>query len=257
MAINIEVVEKKKNTQLGEVGVQNMVSLAERLTNFLREFNIDLSIRLLNTLVRVQEPALHLINVALITGRDHRALATKCESAEWKMIEEELKKVETEVKINKRFILFFGAPGTGKTTRAIHMVPEVVVMHENITPKELLFDFDFVEGKPVFKKNALALAMEKGTGIVLDEINLAPFETIRFLQGILDNKETLTVGNITFQIKDGFHVIGTMNEEVLNMEHYLPEPLIDRAMEVKKFILTPEMLAKIAILGEEVDYSVI
>ena len=241
------VVDRSDDAEIKEEKHSLSNSCIEDLSNFLLEFNMNLSIRLLNTLVRVEDPEQYLINYALLTGRDHMELAQKCQSFEFKKINAAIKNTNTDKEINKRFILYFGHAGTGKTTKAMSEAKTIVVMNENVTPKELLLDFSFEDGQPSFKKSALALAMEKGEKIVLDEINLAPFETIRFLQGILDNKEEVTVGHETFKIKEGFQIIGTMNEEVLGMESYLPEPLIDRAKEIVQFKLTTKRLKELAL----------
>lgn len=219
----------------------------EKLQNFLKEFNIDLSIRLLNTLVRVQNPTTYLFNYAQLTGKDVLSLSEKCNSDEYEQLEAALLLHKTSKRVNKRFKLYFGSAGTGKTTQALDETENIIVCHENITPKELVFEFNFKDGNPTFEKSAFCKAMENGEKVVLDEINLLPFETIRFLQGVLDNKTTVTVGDEIIQIKDGFEVIGTMNEEILGVENYLPEPLIDRAFEIKQFILTPKNLFSMAI----------
>lgn len=218
----------------------------EKLQNFLKEFNIDLSIRLLNTLVRVQNPTTYLYNYAQLTGKDTLSLSEKCKSDEYKQLETAITLHTTDKQINKRFKLYFGSAGTGKTTKALDETENIIVCHENITPKELIFEFEFKDGNPTFAKSAFCKAMENGEKVILDEINLLPFETIRFLQGVLDNKTTVTVGDEIIQIKDGFEVIGTMNEEILGVENYLPEPLIDRTFEIKQFILTPENLFNMA-----------
>lgn len=245
----IEIIENlnKEISSNANEGIVNVANLVKRLQDFLKEFNINLSIRLFNTLVNIDTPAEHLLNYALLTGRDYIDLSDKTNSKEWKIMESEIKSIKTDKKINTRFDLYFGSAGTGKTTQAIKEAGQVVVMNENITPKELVFDFTFENGQPKFVKNAFARAMEEGKPIVLDEINLAPFETIRFLQGVLDNKEEVIVSDTLIKIKDGFKVIGTMNEEVLGMESFLPEPLVDRACVLKKFVLTPERLAELAV----------
>lgn len=228
--------------------VDDIMPTVIQLKDFLREFNLDLSPRLLNSLVRVEEPSEYLLNYALLTGRNHLDLNMRMESREWQNIEKVLKEVTTNKKINNRFILYFGAPGTGKTTKAQTLAKKTMIMHENITSKELLYSFDFDEnGHPTFKKTALAEAMENGEPIVLDEINLAPLETLHFLQGILDNKDEIVVDKESIKIKDGFKVIGTMNEEILGVEYYLPEPLIDRTEVLKKFVLTPGEILDISI----------
>ena len=85
--------------------------------------------------------------------------------------------------------------------------------------------------------------MENGTKITLDEINLLPFESLRFLQSILDNKTEINYKGQVIHIKDGFQIIGTMNLTVNGSVFNLPEPLVDRACELKEYKLTAEQLA--------------
>lgn len=251
----VKFMTKEEYDKMNEVQEEKVTTTSEdllptvvKLKDFLREFNLDLSPRLLNSLVRVEEPLEYLLNYALLTGRNHLDLNMRMESREWQIIEKALKETTTDKQINNRFILYFGSAGTGKTTKAQTLAKKTMIMHENITSKELLYSFDFDEnGHPTFKKTALAKAMENGEPIVLDEINLAPLETLHFLQGILDNKEAVVIENDVFEIKEGFKIIGTMNEEILGVEYYLPEPLIDRAEVLKKFVLTPGEILDISI----------
>jgi MoxR-like ATPase len=103
-------------------------------------------------------------------------------------------------------------------------------------------DFVFVEGKPSFKPSALWECMEQGKSITLDEINLLPFDSLRFLQGILDGKKEFLYKGHTVTIADGFEIIGTMNLVVNGSVFNLPEPLVDRCAYIEKFELTAEDL---------------
>ena len=106
------------------------------------------------------------------------------------------------------------------------------------------YDFIFDNGQATFKPSALWRSMVDGTPIVLDEINLLPFDSLRFLQTILDGKaEFLYKGN-TVKIADGFKIIGTMNLTVNGMTYGLPEPLVDRAEDMQKFTLSAKDLLK-------------
>ena len=109
-------------------------------------------------------------------------------------------------------------------------------------PSDLMEDFNFKDGKAEFNPSALCRAMTEGKTIVLDEINLLPFESLRFLQSILDNKSEIVYKGHVIEIKDGFQIIGTMNLHVNGCVYALPEPLIDRASELRKFTLTAKDL---------------
>ena len=106
----------------------------------------------------------------------------------------------------------------------------------------MLEDFKFVNGKATFIPSALQKAMIDGNVICLDEINLLPFESLRFLQSILDNKDVINYKGQDIHIKEGFKIIGTMNLKVNGQTFGLPEPLVDRADDIKKFVLTADDL---------------
>lgn len=143
---------------------------------------------------------------------------------------------------NKRFEVYYGAPGTGKTTLASTFSDTIIVCRSDMLPKDLLEDFMFDNGKASFHKSAFWTAMEEGKPIVLDEINMLPFETLRFLQGVLDNKEYIDYNGEKIYIADGFKVIGTMNLDIGGVAQPLPPPLVDRASSIREFTLTADML---------------
>ena len=68
--------------------------------------------------------------------------------------------------------------------------------------------------------------MEQGKAIVLDEINLLPFDSLRFLQGILDGKSEIIYKGNVITIAEGFQVIATMNLVVNGTVFNLPSLLL-------------------------------
>lgn len=111
-------------------------------------------------------------------------------------------------------------------------------------PNDLLQTFEFENGQPTFKPSELALAIENGGTICLDEINLLPQASLRFLQGILDNSKTFVYGGKTYNVNDNFNIIGTMNLVVNGVYEPLPQPLVDRASDIKHFKGKIDLLAK-------------
>ena len=109
-------------------------------------------------------------------------------------------------------------------------------------PADLMEDFCFEDGKPSFKPSVLWNCMTEGKPIVLDEINLLPFDSLRFLQGVLDGKSEFDYKGRKVVIADGFQIIGTMNLAIGGMVYGLPEPLVDRCADMKEFRLTADML---------------
>ncbi len=151
--------------------------------------------------------------------------------------------IAPQKRINTRFKLYYGSQGTGKTTQALQESNGAcMVCHSAMLPSDLMEDFKFNDGKAAFTPSALYNAMLNGTSIVLDEINLLPFESLRFLQSIVDGKPEFIYKGQTVQIKDGFKIIGTMNLHVNGCVYSLPEPLVDRCEEIKEFKLTADSL---------------
>ena len=164
-------------------------------------------------------------------------------SPEFNEIALELVNITPSTKINTRFKLYYGSAGTGKTTAAMKEADgNCMVCHSAMLPSDLMEDFKFEEGKAAFQPSSLYKAITEGKKIVLDEINLLPFESLRFLQSILDGKKEFNYKGINVRIKDGFQIIGTMNLNVNGSVYSLPEPLVDRAEQIKKYTLTADNL---------------
>lgn len=168
----------------------------------------------------------------------------KMKSGEFLQLVKEISSLEVNSKINKRFKLYYGSQGTGKTTEALKETDNLcMICHSAMLPSDLMEDFKFDDGKAGFNPSVLWKAIVEGKKICLDEINLLPFESLRFLQSILDGKSEFTYKGEVVKVKEGFQIIGTMNLVVNGSVFSLPEPLIDRAEQLKKFKLTAENLA--------------
>ena len=230
----------------------------QQLINFFAEFKYEPSIRFVDTLARKlrvpNEPTrvntvaatnyvkryFELTNSPYLTG-----IEDKIKSIEFQSILTAIARLNINKEINKRLEIYYGPQGTGKTTDALTQTANrIVCCHSGMMPEDLLEDFDFedVHGNPVYKPSALQHAMTDGTPICLDEINLLPFETIRFLQTITDNKTSIIYKDKTINISNGFRIIGTMNLKVGNQIFPLPEPLVDRALDIRRYKITAELL---------------
>lgn len=144
--------------------------------------------------------------------------------------------------INNRLRIYYGAQGTGKTTEAMKQTQTVVVCNSAMQPCDLIEDFTFDDGKATFHPSALVKAMEAGETVLLDEMNLLPFDSLRFLQGICDGKESFEWKGNTIHIHTGFNIIGTMNLVVNGTTFGLPEPIVDRCAELREFTLNIDAL---------------
>lgn len=220
-----------------------------KLIKFFTEFQFEpnfrfvnsLSLALANSKTRANDYISHYFE--LIDSPYSKDVAQKIKSAEFKEILKDLSAVVPTKVVNERFKLYYGSQGTGKTTIAMQETNgKCMVCNSSILPADLMEDFVFVDGKATFKPSALWRSMVDGTAIVLDEINLLPFDSLRFLQTILDGKKEFLYKGNKVEIKDGFQIIGTMNLTVNGMTYGLPEPLVDRCKEMKKFSLTAKDL---------------
>ncbi len=223
-------------------GLQNMIK-------FFTEFQFEPNFRFVNSYSLALAKSDKLGNeyiknyFELIDSPYVEDIKAKITSAEFKGISKDIKAVAPTKVVNERFKLYYGSQGTGKTTMAMQETENrCMVCNSALLPNDLMEDFVFVDGKASFVPSILAECMAKGLPIVLDEINLLPFDSLRFLQTILDGKEEFIYKGKTIKIAKGFQIIGTMNLTVNGMTYGLPEPLVDRCAETRKFSLSAKDL---------------
>ena len=229
---------------------EKLKDVIEKLMNFFKEFEFEPNFRFMNTLSfkakEKNESAVDYVKnyFALMDSSYKTEVANKVNSTEFKSMLKVLKEnANPQYHINNRLAIYYGSAGTGKTTLAMKESDNrCIVCNASMLPSDLMEDFVFTEGKPTFQKSVLWECMEKGLPIVLDEINLLPFDSLRFLQGILDGKKEFDYKGHKVAIADGFKVIGTMNLTIGGMVYGLPEPLIDRCADMKQFNLSAEQL---------------
>ena len=225
---------------------QTATDAIQKLMNFFSEFSFSPNFRFINTFCKTikrdgsKTAKSYIANYFALTDNGYyNQIVDKMKSVEFNDIISAFYNIGTEKSINNRFKLYYGSQGTGKTTIAMQEANNnCIVCHSAMLPSDLMEDFAFDDGKANFKPSQLYKAMLEGKTIVLDEINLLPFESLRFLQSILDGKSSFVYKGQTVQINDGFQIIGTMNLQVNGMIYALPEPLVDRASELKEFKLT-------------------
>ncbi len=219
----------------------------ERLIQFFSEFNYSPSHRFLNSLIQSKDKQAYVCNYFRIQDHNYASeIAEKIKSAEFKAICDDLKNIKIKP-INTRLEVYFGEPGSGKTTKAMTMADKCMVCSSDMLPADLMQNFCFKDGKADFDPSDLWKAMENGETIVLDEINMLPFESLRFLQGITDGKTSFDYKGHTINIKPGFKIYATMNLNVNGQTIPLPEPLVDRSYEIVEFKLSANDLVKAAL----------
>lgn len=224
-------------------GLQNIIK-------FFSEFEFEPNYRFINTLgfkvAKNKTAAMnYIVNYFSLTDNQYKnEVKAKIKSQEFDNILSDLSaSPKPEKIINKRFKVYYGSAGTGKTTLAQSEADNrCIVCNASMLPADLMEDFCFEDGRPSFKPSVLWNCMTEGKPIVLDEINLLPFDSLRFLQGILDGKSEFDYKGRKVVIADGFQIIGTMNLAIGGMVYGLPEPLVDRCADMKEFRLTANML---------------
>jgi hypothetical protein len=228
----------------------------EKLMDFFSEFSFTPSFRFTNTFAFMacesKQMACDYVHnyFALMNSNYVKEVEQKIKSAEFANIIKSIAQYGRPTNhINTRLKVYYGSAGTGKTTLAQKESDNrCIVCNSSMLPADLMEDFIFKDGQPDFNPSLLWECMEQGKKVMLDEINLLPFDSLRFLQGIVDGKTEFYYKNRPVHIKDGFQIIGTMNLSLGGMTYGLPEPLVDRCSDTKEFVLTAEQLAK-SIMG--------
>ena len=242
--INFGAEATDDNAPKKEFDLEALRTTIQNTINFFSEFDFEPNFRFLNTLSRNSDSkttAKRYIHnyFALIDSPYINDIDNKMKSPEFDSIYEGFAAQTTEKRINRRLAIYYGAQGTGKTTKACQEADNCcIVCNNSMLPADLMQDFDFDNGKATFKSSALYDAIVNGKTIVLDEINLLPFESLRFLQGIVDGKPSFIYKDREVKIADGFKIIGTMNLFVNGMAYALPSPLVDRCENIEEFKLT-------------------
>ena len=213
-----------------------------KMINFFSEFNFSPSFRFINSFALSLDKREYVRNYFVVQDHPYTTeIADKIKSAEFNEIMHAFEGCSPKA-INTRFELFFGEPGTGKTTEAMSIAEKCVVCSSDMLPADLMQNFAFNDGKAGFEKSDLWIAMEEGKAIVMDEVNMLPFESLRFLQGITDGKETIDYKGHTIHIHPSFKIYATMNLNVNGQCIPLPAPLVDRSYEIREFKLSADDL---------------
>ncbi len=144
-------------------------------------------------------------------------------------------------------VLLAGPPGTGKTTWGMNLHPEAISI--TFTPEmssaEVRGMFVPKGGEFEFLLGVGSTAWEKGVPLVINEIDRVSPDVETLLHNLMDDPEiakmTLPGGRIILP-KDGFRVIGTMNQRF----EILPAALRDRfrGQEVLVDMPHPSLLRK-------------
>ena len=161
----------------------------QKLMSFFTEFSFTPSFRFTNTFAFMacqgKKTAMDYVRnyFALMDSSYVKEVEQKIKSAEFAQIIKDIAQYGAPSKhINTRFKVYYGSAGTGKTTLAqTESENRCIVCNSSMLPSDLMEDFIFKDGNPDFNPSLLWDCMEQGKTIVLDEINLLPFDSLRFL----------------------------------------------------------------------------
>lgn len=237
--------EQSKEEPKQEISRESLINeFGEKISQFFSEFDYEPSNRFLDNL-------LYLSKTTYSACKDYiksyfelsdspfvNEIKEKVKSHEFNAILDILSKIDSnKEQINKRFELYYGPAGMGKTYKATHDYPNApkIICRSDMSGEDLFQSFEFVDGKPHYKNSELLNAMISGGVVILDEISLLPTECLTTLQGLLDNSNKFSFKGQEYEIKDGFKIIGTMNLIVNGQIRLLPEPLVDRARTIVEY----------------------
>ena len=143
--------------------------------------------------------------------------------------------VENDFKNARKQLIFYGAPGTGKTKAALEICNLIASNHQCIERVQFHQSYsyeNFIEGiRPVTKNGVLTYEVEPGPFVkfcrkalkqpnkrfvfVVDEINRGNlsriFGELMFLLEYRDNAMPLLYSKTNFQIPSNVYIVGTMN----------------------------------------------
>ena len=245
-------IRENKITSFDDIfGDKVLKDTLKKLLDFFKEFEFVPNLRFVNTLslkaaVSNAEAKSYVGSYFKLMNNSYAlAVSDKVKSPEFDSLLTILSVNTPASQINSRLTVYFGPAGSGKTTQAMKETENrCIVCNSSMLPQDLIEDFEFDDGKPGFNRSMLRKCMENGLSITFDEFNLLGFDSIRFLQGLLDNKKEFTWKGETIKIADGFKVIATMNLVVNGTTFGLPDPIVDRCGDIKEFNLGVDELLR-------------
>lgn len=223
---------------------QALRTLCAKLIDFFREFDYAPSYRFVNTLAFVKDKPTYVKNYfKVMNHRNADGIAEKVKSSEFATICNTIARCKPTDKINDRITIFFGMSGAGKTVLCEKLSSKVIPCSSDMQPKDLMQIFDFTDdGKATFRKSDLWEAMENGTTIGFDEFNMLPYESLKFIQSLTDNKKEICYEGHLIKIAPGFKIIGTMNLVTDDGTFPVPTAIADRAEVIQEFTLSADDL---------------
>lgn len=167
------IVSENESVGQSEISVENINSkkeiVVQHLIDFFSEFYFEPNFRFVNTLALLSKQGIvsakqYVENYFELSDSEFlSSIVEKLCSLEFNMLLKDLKKFSPSTRINKRFKLYYGSQGTGKTTEALEETDGLcMICHSAMLPSDLMEDFKFDDGKAGFNPSVLWRAMEEG-----------------------------------------------------------------------------------------------
>jgi len=225
-------------TTLSKAQMDANNQIAQGLIRLCDGFGFAIDPRTINTLKYADDPAAFIVKAMELEGFDEtltKDAAKQCTNGEAVELFKAAKAAPSmSGRINRRLEVFYGPAGTGKTTLALSENPNAKVMagSAGLDPDDLFTIID--PATKTWAKTDLALAMERGEPIIIDEINLYNAVVLQRLQAVTDNKSAIVDRGIELPIADGFKIVATMNLETNMGKTPLPDPLVSRCARIER-----------------------
>lgn len=149
-------------------------------------------------------------------------------------------------KTKERLHILIGETGVGKTYIIEKNLPGIIQYASNssLDPYTLCYTLeDRGNGLQPYETPFLD-ALKNGKKVFLDEMNELPQDTLMFLQGITDEKESVVIGSEIIKIHDDFRIIGSLNPPSATDERRpLGDALLGRAVGIV-LELTDDLIAE-------------
>ena len=160
-------------------------------------------------------------------------------------VEEFFRKFEDPATKERLFIVV-GETGVGKSYMIQKRYPDIIqyACDKRYDPYTLCYHFVNEGGELTPKETPFLKALKEGKKVFLDEMNMLPHDTLLFIQGITDEKDTVVIGDEVVEISPNFKIIGAMNPPSDTDERNpLGDALLSRAVGIV-LELTDEMIAE-------------
>lgn len=232
----------------------NAPTIIKKFVDFMTEFEVTVTFRMLNSISHLMNTRKgkkaakeYLVNYLRLTDNPSASLAKdKFKSPEFEeILDSDLFKTKPDFKVNRRFKVFFGPAGGGKTTLAEKLTGgKGMLCSEDMDGIDLIRVVDVRDGVPCFVDSPLIEAVKNGDVVYLDEINHLNTNARSIIQQLTDGKKTFMhpITKELIKIHSDFQIIGTMNLDMDGMTFPLSQALVDRADELVEFIPTPTQL---------------